>query len=277
MLVYKSSLLFQVTTEPVDKVYATSHSGGWSEGFWTNYQPTGAVGATIQNWADARALMLPSQMTIVGYRISVYDLTNNKLTPGGTSAGKLIKPGLASWSASNPQAALQLGWPAIAGPNASRIVLRGLPDEVVVNGEFNGSALFRQGLSALAVRIGISQFGWVGRDLSQPSAVVNKIAGNVVTLSQPLAGLGAGDFLRFRKCYNDAGSPVKGSYLVTAAAGSDYTIQAYLGGNLTTPSGTARKDVVAFIQGGVPIISRTVVRKIGRPFESYRGRRSKSR
>src|SRR5579864_4586178 len=204
MLVYKTSLLMQVITAPADRVYANAHAGGWSEGFWAAFQPLPGNAGSIGRWANARALMLPTQMSIVGYRITVYDLANNKLTPAGTSAGKLIIPGSGFWSAGNPQAGLELGFPALAGPNSSRIVLRGLPDEVIVNGEFSGNPLFRQSLTGYMNVVTNNGWGWVGRDLTQPSAVVNQIAGNVVTLSAVLAGTAVGDFLRFRKCRNDA-------------------------------------------------------------------------
>jgi hypothetical protein len=277
MLVYKTSLLIQVNTAPVDRNYATPHAGGWSEGVWSE-SPLGfqGQGAGIQ-WANRRSFLLPIQCTITGYRNSVYDLTANKLTPRGTSAGKLIYPGNNVYTAGNPQAGLELGWPANAGPNNSRIVLRGLPDEVIVNGEFNGNSGFRSYLNQFTNVFFGQSFGWVGRDLSQPSATVNLIGGNVVTLSQALAGVVAGNFLRFRKVRNDAGQAIKGSYLITNVAGAVYTLQGLAGGALTKPNGTARNDVVGFITGGRLEIGRAVVKKIGRPFESYRGRRSKMR
>lgn len=277
MLVYKTSLLFQVNTEPVDRQFATPHAGGWTEGVWTQYSPSTSPTGTVKAWANARAFLLPIQCTIVGYRISVYDLVKNKLTPGGTSAGKLIYPGVAVYTAGNPQSGLELGWPAAAGPNSSRIVLRGLPDEVVVKGEFNGSSSFRSFLTRLTNLYFGQNFGWVGRDLSVPYATVNLIAGNVVTLSVALGGIAVGDFLRFRKVRGDNGSPVKGSYLITNVAGAVLTLQGLNGVSLTKPNGTARQDVVGFITGGQANIGRVVVKKIGRPFESYRGRRSKIR
>jgi hypothetical protein len=276
MIVYKISLLIQVTTDPLNRVWATPHSGGWSEGVWSLGLPDFSSGGGAYRWAAARANVLPFESAIVGYRISVYNLASNKLTPAGTSAGKLLFPGTVAYTQGNPQAGLELGWPANAGPNSSRIVLRGLPDEVIVKGEFSGDATFRAAITRMTTALNNIGPGWVGRDLGQPSATVNMIAGTTVTLSQVLGGLAVGDFLRFRKVRADSGAPIKGSFLVTAIVGLTVVLQGYTGGNVTKPNGTARKDVVTFILGGTPTIGRAVVKKIGRPFESYRGRRSKT-
>jgi hypothetical protein len=103
------------------------------------------------------------------------------------------------------------------------------------------------------------------------------IAANVVTLSAPLGAVVGTDFMRFRRCYDDAGNIIDGAYLVTAAAGNTVTLGGFANRTLTKASGTARIDRIILVPFGTVKPARIVVRKVGRPFESYRGKASKKK
>jgi hypothetical protein len=120
-------------------------------------------------------------------------------------------------------------------------------------------------------------FGFIGRDLAQASVRVLKIAVNLITLEAiPGTGLAIGDFIRLHRVFDDNNLPVKGAFVVTAIAANIITVQG-LNATVTEPSGTLRRDLLTFFNYGAIAPIRAVVKKVGRPFEQYRGRRSKTR
>lgn len=268
--------ILQVTTTPTDLTKARAHTGGWSESFWTTLNPVGFEPAWLTQQTK-RALLLPSSAAIVGFRTQQYTIAGNKLLPGGSTSGRQNMPGALGSSADLPQVALMLNAAANGAPNNARMILRGMPDPVMVGGEYQPAPFF----SALVTQfcnsmIGFN-FGFIGRDLSQASVRVLKIANNVITVDQlPGTGLAVGDFIRFHRVYDSGGNPVKGDYVVSTIAGNDITV-AGLAVVVTKPSGTLRRDLLTYLPFGNLYPVRAVVKKVGRPFEQYRGRRSKTR
>ena len=102
-----------------------------------------------------------------------------------------------------------------------------------------------------------------------------------VIITQSATGAAVGDYIILRRVRDDDGIPVQGSYLVSAIGASGgftaYTVANGPTQTVTTPNGTARTDklVLATYTGGQP--NRLVARKVGRPFQQYRGRRSRQR
>jgi hypothetical protein len=289
MPIYRYSMVLAVTTVPQDPAYAIAHSGGWSEGHWSAaLLPTAIVNAICL----ARAACLPAQCSVVGYKQAVYSVSGNKLTPQGTSTVKKLFAGNKTYSVDVPQAGLRMSATSAGVPNAGNFTMRGTPDEVIVNGEFNGSAPYGR-LLGTRPQIGLGNAGllqgyagalinnatgFLGRNLTLPARKVQKIAAGVVTLDN-VAGIVAGtDFLIFKRVRDANGDPVSGSFLVTNIAGNLVTLQ---GLNVNTavnvPSGTARVDQVSFYPYSTINLNRAVVKKIGLPTERYRGRRSRRR
>jgi len=273
-MISRVSFLFALTTNPTDASKSIAHSGGWSEGHWQN----GVVNADfgpIAELARARANLLPKQASIIGFRIALYDLVGNKLTPRGTSTGKFLFPGNSAWPCDLPQMALELSGVASGEPNISRMVLRGIPDQFAVQGEYAPSPAFSGNLTRYTNQLFLRSWGFVGRDLGQARVRLTSIQGAVVTL--PAAGVFAvGDYMIFNRVKNDSGNSVSGSYLIKAAVDdTTFTLQGMGNNNTSIANGTVRKDVAKFFLFGDIQPSRAVVRKVGRPFESYRGRASK--
>ena len=88
---YRLNVLFAVTTAPTDPLRAVPHSGGWSETHWSDIVPNQAL--NFNTLLMQRALMLPTQCAIIGYRQATYTVAGNRLIPGGTSTAKLLLPG----------------------------------------------------------------------------------------------------------------------------------------------------------------------------------------
>jgi len=276
MQVRRLTNIFMATTAPTNLATARAHTAGWSESFWTSLNQAGFNAPwTVQQ--QRRAVMLPPTAAIVGYRIQEYTISGNKLLPGGTSAGRQNLPGSGTLTIDLPQVALQANCASRLTPNSSRLVLRGMPDSIMVGGEYQPTATFQAAFTNFANSMSGLNFGFIGRDLAQASVRVLSIAGNVITVDAiPATGLVVGDFVRLNRVYGELGNPVKGSFRVTAIAGQTVTV-AGLVATVTKPSGTIRRDQLTYLNYGQILPIRAVVKKVGRPFEQYRGRRSKSR
>ena len=186
MAIYRTSLLFAVTTNPENSVVASAHSGGWSEGFWSSFIAPQQAG--WRNLIIYRAALLPSQCSIVGYRVATYNVIGNQLQPAGTASGKMNAPGNAIYTSDVPQAGLEISMSAAGVPNTSRPVLRGIPSQVIERGEWAPDQPFQQFVGQLIQTWITNQYGFVGRQLTQPSVRVNAIAGGVITTTRTACG-----------------------------------------------------------------------------------------
>jgi hypothetical protein len=276
----RTTLLFAVTTDPGDRASASPHSGGWSESF---YIP----GNTFQgqqffsNWATARAQLLAGECSIIGYRQQLVTISKNRLLPGGSAAGTLNVPGVFGSDLNAPQDSLMVNFTLAGQPQQVRHKLPGIPDSQVSNGEYQPAAVFKGNVTKYMNLIISDVFAGIARDLTQPDARVKSLAAGVLT-TMTATGAAAGDFIRLRRVKDDNGNPVEGTFLVQQVVNNadttvSYTLVAAPNQTVTKPNGTARHDllVLANITNGVP--NRLVIRKVGRPFVQYRGRRSKRR
>lgn len=268
------SFLMQATTAPPDRTSAAPHSAGWSESWWL----PGTVNSDsplITQLAQKRASLLPSQASVIGFRLALYTLTGNKIVPGGTKTGKFLYPGAGHIATDLPQVALEMSGKTGAGPNTSRFTLRGMPDGMMTYGEYQPDTTFRGAVTRFCTELIDSGWCFLGRDLSNPVVRVLSIAAGNVTVSAGM-GVAVGDYIRLLRVFDNNGNSVQGSYRVTAFAGAGVMTLAGFDPAITAgESGSARKDTLALYGFSAVTPSRAVVRKVGRPFESYRGRRSK--
>lgn len=268
----KGSLLFAVTTDPDNPADASAHSGGWSESHWSNV--VGTIAVDCATLAQARARLLPAEVSIIGYRVENFTVTGNKLTPNGTSSGRFQYPGSNGRNLNLPQDGVLMSGSTSGAPNANRFNLRGLPDSIIQKGEYQPDPAFKGGMTNYVNTLINAQWGFLGRIKTTPSARVNSIAAGVVTLNGPVGGVANVDYLRLNRVYDNNGNPVKGTFLITDITGNAYTVQGLGATAVGAPSGSARIDALAFYIYNKVVPNRAVVRKIGRPFEQYRGRAS---
>lgn len=276
-MITRVSLLFQVTTSPLDRTSASPHSGGWSEQFYINGQ-LASGSESIRTLAQSRAAILPSEAACIGARFAYYNINANKLFPSGTATVKFQFRGNPNYTTDLPQVALEMSGSTLSGPNTSRFRLRCIPDSVMVGGEFQPDASFRRLLTVYSNNLSnFNNLGFIGRNLSLPSARVLSIAGNTVTLDGSIGAVLGTDYMRFNRVLDITGVPVQGVYrIVNFAAPGTYTV-AGLEQRTAGPNGTARVDQLSFFDYSTIVPVRAVVKKVGRPFENYRGRASKRR
>lgn len=175
--------------------------------------------------------------------------------------------------------ALEISGTTAGQPNSSRFTLRGIPDSQVTNGEYAPTPAFRGFVAdLLAYYLQGAPYGFVGRDLSNASFRVNLILDGVLTTGAVIPGVVNNQtFIRLHKVRDVNGNPVKGAFLVTAGAGTQNLTLAGFPAVSVGTSGTVRIDSLRFFPYSALQPGRILVRKIGRPFASYRGRASRRR
>ncbi|MGC2449638.1 MAG: hypothetical protein WA477_18475, partial [Candidatus Sulfotelmatobacter sp.] len=276
----RQTLLMALTTDPQNRAVAAPHSGGWSESFYiAGTTPLPLTPLFVL--ANARAALLASECTIVGYRSQLVTISGNRLLPGGTGGGSLNVPGQTGNAIGAVQSALMVNLQLNGQPTTVRHRLAGMPDNNVVFGEYAGNNPYPGGLTKWFNVLQTYGAGGIVRDISgNPEARVVSLAGAVLT-TQSTTGAAVGDYIILRRVRDENGDPVTGSYLVSAAAVVGgmftYTLLNPPAQTVTKPNGTCRRDVLTFAAYTGLNVGRLVYRKIGRPFQQYRGRRSRTR
>jgi len=271
----KLTFIFQTQTEAADASLARPHSGGWTESIWR--LGTSTTIQTINQLAEFRARLLPAQTSIVGYRQQVFTLDGNSLIAGGASTGNLNQPGRSNYQCDLPQVALQCSLRSDGNPNSGRLVLRGIPDSQMVTGEYAPNAQFKASVTEYLAILAATQCQFLGRSLAAPNVRVLSITNGVIT-TDVATGAAQGNFIRLLRVRETFGNPVTGTYRVSAPpVGFAYTVAGLSNDIVVLNSGRARLDLLALFPITSGSTGRSRVKKIGRPFESFRGRASKRR
>jgi hypothetical protein len=292
----KLTLIFAF--RPLEEVQSTvaNRVAGFSESFW--YESVLTISA-INAIANTRVQMMCPDGYITGWRQTPYTYAGNKLLPGKTRVGTLYLGGGQPGATNSPDDCLRISCNALAGAVVFNQFIHCIPDENVDSATFVDTQAFTKAFGQwVKIMTGQNPLApgawWVGRDPTQPSQTVVAIQqGPTVITTAATIGAGPGDYIRLRRVYSDTGLPIKGSFLITAAAqiGAGpmwaYTVSGLPLVTRTSPSGTARKDLInagaIAVPPGSPAgtqamnISLYASRKVGRPFGVYRGRRSKQR
>jgi len=195
------------------------------------------------------------------------------LIPGGANTGAASFPGEGNYRTDVPQMALDCRAKALGGINVRKFTIRCVPDFVVDGGEFSPDASFAHVLE-MYFREVESTWSFLGRDLGLRSSPIVSVLNNVIVTRDNI-GVVENDYVRLLRARNAAGMPVTGSFRVTGVAGNQITVAGLPDGTVINRNGRVRKDTLKLALVGRCTMKRVVVRKIGRPSESYRGRRSK--
>jgi hypothetical protein len=285
--IFKTSLIFTFSPSPNVQSLLAGRIAGWSENFWHQQKLTVP---NITALATKRAALLgDNDCQVIGWRITPYEYTGNKLIAKHSSVGGLDIGGKSGGVVNSPDDALRVEATAEGIPVSWNIFLHAIPDNVISSGryvpnnQFSANVnIFRNYLTGQAG--GIPPAYWLGRDPSQTAQRVLSVNGatGVVKVQAPLGVVANADFIRLRRVFSDEGLPIKGTYLCTAvlvnADGSvSYTLSGLPNLSRTTASGTARKDVIATSVMSTFDIRLLASRKVGRPTALYRGRRAKIR
>ena len=153
--------------------------------------------------------------------------------------------------------------------------MRGIPDSQVSFGEYQPTQAYANALDNFFHAITAGGFAFVGRDLTKATVKVIKIANGVMTVSD-VTQLDSGLYCRLLKVKDVNGKLVSGRWIQGTVNVGDNTV-VLLGFNPAINvgmSGSARTEVIQVYTISASEFSRIGVRR-WRPFEKYRGRRSK--
>ncbi len=274
-MAYRYDMLFQLTTAPTQAAKAISHTAGWSESHWRQTL-LAQDNQTLNRLLRGRAAMLPKQAAMVGLRVGNFTIQGNKLLPGQTSIRKFLKPGPATFSCDVPQMAIELGG-STSGLNSSKFAVRGMPDGQVVNGEYSPNADWDQFLQEYMNALTVDGWQMIGRVLSNPTYAIDAISASGVCTLKVLTPFANGAQIRLLRVRDNQGFSISGVFSAAQVAGSTFLLEGWPQGTVVSRNGSIRVDAIDLFTFTDMEVSRVVVRKVGRPFEQYRGRRSKSR
>lgn len=280
MPVFKLTTLFQHLSGASTPNLPIHRTGGWSESLYNTgnaaidiiNNASGINTPQLANLWPCRAQLLPLGSAIVGYRIQAVS------PPGPAQSGVMNLPGTAANLADIPQMALLLKCPAVGTNNIRRVKLKGIPDSMIVEGEYQPSAAY----NTLMNNFITSLTGWQfrARDLSQASIRLVSCSGPepFTFFSEVPPTFVVNDFVRIMRML-DLSKNLRGGrfQVLSVGPGNTFTVRGWPYGNCTF--GSARKDAVIYpvIATSQTSVSRVVTARVGRPFVGYRGRRSKRR
>jgi hypothetical protein len=276
----KYTMLMQQASTPfvappgtgVPSAQAVTRVAGWSES-WYSSAGVAAGRPIFLALCQLRAACLGANAAIIGQRY--------QLLGGASSTGHNIFPGLSSNIQDMAGVSLLCSIGTATTGNIRRFALKGIPDAMVYAGEFAPTSAFLNAVNLYARELG--QGNWAGkfRDLTVAPWVVTGVVNGVVTMAAP-TGVVIGSRVQFVRTKDQYGQKVTnppGGYIVTGWTDSaHFTVGSFpprygpvIGGFLRL-FGTPNYYPV---DASTFAISRTVLRKVGRPFFGFRGRASK--
>lgn len=254
--------------------------GGFTESYYSALAtPTAVVDLLIngsganQSILRTRAGLLPSSGQIIGYRLAaVLPRTGRAQTKG------VSYPGVSFWTTDLPQVSVQYSINSTSSGNIRRAALRCVPDQFVHGGEFQPDDAYTIALAFFAGSL--SDWRFLGQDLTTPYTDVSTItAAGVVTFLAPVT-IPAGTTVQFKGLLEPITGTkfsIRSKVRIGALAGTQITLLDWQSGDVQGGQG---RQIVYNLYGMDSTsfsVERATVRKVGRPFFQFRGRRSKRR
>jgi hypothetical protein len=257
-----------------------SHIAGWTESvIWPSDDVAGLLTALRTGVNQqlgllaARAAFLPQGADIVGVR----------LYQGGAGRGQSYAFGFPG-ATGNPEDIPQMALLMKGGPQTvavtRRWTVRGFPDNLISLGEFLPTSLYANAIQAYFGALG--NFGFYAFDPTVAKFnVLNVTTAGVVTINGAFPPFANNAVVTLNQTVDSGG--VRRSY-TGAVSALDPTNNKLTLANPAWPWGTTTGGKIAAKVKAVFLFSpqncavvRAVTRRVGRPFEQYRGRRSKKR
>jgi len=261
-MVTKVSWLFNQTT-------GKGRTGGFSETWYTADSPDTAF-SKARDIAKKRLAFLPGNAVCVGIRVQELGKRGYARPVGDPGA-------FGAQTQDIPQMATQCVVRAAVGTGYKRFQLRGVPDVIVVEGDYQPTIAYTSLCTQWAANLFAAGFCWRGQSQAEVKIQLLSIAGNGdFVLKAPLAFV-VNDDLQILGGKNLAGIPISGTYTVEIA--TDATHGRFLQWNLGAvgQSGQVRKVNVDLVppNANTFTIEKISTRKVGRPFGGYHGRAMK--
>jgi len=268
MSAFKYTWVFRYTSG-ASTISPGNRSGGWTESHYqTTFTPQRLQ--AFKDLAVERALLLPQGAVIIGIRIQQVD-------PSAAQQGFNVNyPGPPQYARDIPQMALKFRLRGTGVTNVRSYAAAAIPDAMVVNGEFNPDPVYKILLQNYLNTLN----NWCFRATSL-TALASDIAtidatGLIATNQDVLTAVGSA--LKLKNIKTSTGSLVSGKFKVTVYNNSrSFQVKGWTAGAGTGGTVTPVTYIYPQITGAADSVPKIGTRKIGRPSDPYRGRRSKRR
>jgi hypothetical protein len=246
------------------------HSFGFSEHTWLNTDDLVAIKSYCQiQYGPTRTALLPSNITLIGATVYLSGTGRGIDIPlgfqGQTGTQDQVNVGILCESR-NPSAVNQRRW-----------WVHALPDEMLTNGEFRPTVAQALSVSLYFAAMGVGY--WLGQSRSNVQEIVTISNTGLVSLAvnHPYA---VGQFLKINRTVNASGKQFGGTFQVATVGplATQFTLASWNGGDCL--GGTIFQEsfsLKSFAEGDGPYVVRAGTKRVGRPFDLYRGRQSVKR
>lgn len=259
-------MLIQLTTG-LGQVTSVPRTAGWSESWYTNNTNIDAAKTAFLTLCQRRAALLPTRAAVVGQRYQIVD------PAGSSSTGTNRFPGSAGEVNDVPQMALFYRLPGVGVRNFRPVYIRGIPDDLVKEGEYVPNASYRQRLTNFFGTLASWQFK--GRQLTANKWPIVSISNTGAYRTSESNTLAANQMVEVMRTRDDQGVTLSGTFPVLSVTDA-FTGQLgqWPGGAWTSGSMRVPTNLYPFCNGPAVVVDdgRAVVKKVGRPFLQYRGR-----
>lgn len=269
----KVTLLFHAVTR--DSAGGAQRLAGFSESYYSTLNiddPQLKI-----NWnalAIARANLMPANVSIIGSRYQQVDPV------GGSRQYDNVYPTTSTLQNDLPGVSLQWTVRSATGPNQRALILRGMPDIRIINGEYAPAANFAAALNAFFAELTAKwQFRAIDRTIL-PVQIVSIVGGVLTTAGAHGLVANAPAMImstlvgtdRVKKSFDAfVLNPITANTAVLAPTGRDFAINDSVRGRVRRLS----VYYPFFSITGQEILTPTAIhRKAGAPFKKFRGRRT---
>lgn len=275
----KVVMIFEAVTGGGPATGQRQRIAGWTESLWWPSDDVAAMRTAMETsipgtqcMLQSRAFLLPPSASIQGYRFHVVG------SSGRAQLRQVVFPGAYAGTTQDlpTVAALCTGFNSSLG-KTRRWTIRGLPDEICVNGELvpwlaatPEWTRYRDAMAVFAFRV---------------AEATSLTATNVIVDATGLANLAGaspfaiGQFVQLRGARGPSNNAISynGTIVGVGPANTQITLNNWANQIGTTAAGgtfTAKIDGYATFDAGTIELVKAVTRKVGRPFDLFRGRRS---
>jgi hypothetical protein len=264
---YKVTMLIQLSTN-LTGTAANRRIAGWSESVYSSRL---ASFLELDALASARMQVAPAGVSIVGMR-------QQQINPVGSSQTYGIgRPGAFLTDSDVPQMALLVRTASATSNNVRRWTIRGIPDEMVFQGEYKPTSAYLGRIAGYYNYLTTAQWAFPGRDLTvRPSPITTITTAGLVTM--PVAFVAnPGERVRITRTITAFAGLKSGTFKVESQPSpTTFKLANWIGLDAAAGTGLNLEARQVFLMG-LSASQKVVTRKVGRPFDLYRGRASATR
>lgn len=269
MSAWKYTMLFDYRSNLANRAKG-GRQGGWSESWYSLLEPGDFEKTAFAQLQTRRAGLLGTGARIVGQRYQQVDPS------GRSSTGQDAYPAASGMLSDQPQTSLLFRVPSADTTNFKGFICRGIPDDMVKEGEYIPTQAFTSAINLFFTNLG----GWRFRaeQANTPQADINSITvtGTTATVALDTSfDVSANTKVKITRCYDTFGRVVSGTFRYSPTDTFHGTIQNWTHGVCTGGRIRVFNIIYPLVQGVAPTNFRAIVRKVGRPLIGYRGRASK--